>query len=331
LVLWGRGTGFSSKEHQIVATLGSIRAWTYEPGSRAWKVAFEDGGKTRTGTFGSLSLGTRDDDGLSARPRLDIAQGDSLQDARERYLQALHDLRMMNVMLVAPQVAPERSFELHQVSALRVGPEPGSWTVTAKGQEVVVRDLALRAFGSVAARLDEDDGTGGWFADFKHPERLTVTLQPDDTLSSMRDKAARLLGLSSLGRADGRPAPTVNMRPPAPAPARPASPTASTPRATPMLDRFGTDLTALAALGALDPMIGRRKELRKVIKTLSKRLRLWHHASDRRSAAGQDQPEAGQAENRGRAKPAGARAHRRGGPRSGIQRTAAAALLREAG
>jgi len=41
--------------------------------------------------------------------------------------------------------------------------------------------------------------------------------------------------------------------------------------ATPMLDRFGTDLTALAAEGSLDPVIGRADEIEQTIEILSRR------------------------------------------------------------
>ncbi|MBD8465519.1 ATP-dependent Clp protease ATP-binding subunit [Plantibacter sp. CFBP 8798] len=40
---------------------------------------------------------------------------------------------------------------------------------------------------------------------------------------------------------------------------------------TPMLDRFGTDLTALAASGSLDPVIGRADEIEQTIEILSRR------------------------------------------------------------
>ncbi|WP_285024634.1 ATP-dependent Clp protease ATP-binding subunit [Plantibacter sp. ME-Dv--P-122b] len=40
---------------------------------------------------------------------------------------------------------------------------------------------------------------------------------------------------------------------------------------TPMLDRFGTDLTALAAGGTLDPVIGRSEEIEQTIEILSRR------------------------------------------------------------
>jgi len=42
-------------------------------------------------------------------------------------------------------------------------------------------------------------------------------------------------------------------------------------RQTPMLDRFGTDLTALAADGRLDPVIGRHDEIEQTIEILSRR------------------------------------------------------------
>ncbi|MCI2957552.1 ATP-dependent Clp protease ATP-binding subunit [Agromyces atrinae] len=46
---------------------------------------------------------------------------------------------------------------------------------------------------------------------------------------------------------------------------------AAAPSDTPMLDQFGTDLTALAALGSLDPVIGRADEIEQAIEILSRR------------------------------------------------------------
>ena len=40
---------------------------------------------------------------------------------------------------------------------------------------------------------------------------------------------------------------------------------------TPTLDRYSRDLTALAAAGELDPVIGRKSELRRMIRILSRR------------------------------------------------------------
>ena len=40
---------------------------------------------------------------------------------------------------------------------------------------------------------------------------------------------------------------------------------------TPTLDQFGRDLTALAREGKLDPVIGREKEIQRVIQILSRR------------------------------------------------------------
>ncbi|MFT4307714.1 MAG: ATP-dependent Clp protease ATP-binding subunit [Microbacterium sp.] len=57
------------------------------------------------------------------------------------------------------------------------------------------------------------------------------------------------------------------VREPVAATAAPAAPAS----ATPMLDRFGTDLTARAADGALDPVIGRDDEIEQTIEILSRR------------------------------------------------------------
>ena len=48
-------------------------------------------------------------------------------------------------------------------------------------------------------------------------------------------------------------------------------PAADSRRATPLLDRIGRDLTALAAAGELSPVIGRRDELLRLLQTLARR------------------------------------------------------------
>src|SRR5690606_9217583 len=51
----------------------------------------------------------------------------------------------------------------------------------------------------------------------------------------------------------------------------PQSPKGSRSRKTPTLDQFGRDLTELAREGKLDPVIGRSKEIQRVIQVLSRR------------------------------------------------------------
>ncbi len=46
---------------------------------------------------------------------------------------------------------------------------------------------------------------------------------------------------------------------------------AASAKRTPTLDQFGRDLTVLAKEGKLDPVIGREKEIRRVIQILSRR------------------------------------------------------------
>ena len=41
--------------------------------------------------------------------------------------------------------------------------------------------------------------------------------------------------------------------------------------ATPMLDQYGRDLTEMAAMGKLDPVVGREKEINRIIQILSRR------------------------------------------------------------
>ena len=43
------------------------------------------------------------------------------------------------------------------------------------------------------------------------------------------------------------------------------------PKSTPMLDQFGEDLTAMAADGKLDLIIGREKEVHRICQILSRR------------------------------------------------------------
>ena len=40
---------------------------------------------------------------------------------------------------------------------------------------------------------------------------------------------------------------------------------------TPILDNFSRDLTLLASLNELDPVIGRKKEIKRIAQTLSRR------------------------------------------------------------
>ena len=47
--------------------------------------------------------------------------------------------------------------------------------------------------------------------------------------------------------------------------------TKKTPTKTPVLDNFGTDLTAAASAGKLDPVVGREKEIQRVIEILCRR------------------------------------------------------------
>ncbi|NVJ88128.1 MAG: ATP-dependent Clp protease ATP-binding subunit [Flavobacteriaceae bacterium] len=52
---------------------------------------------------------------------------------------------------------------------------------------------------------------------------------------------------------------------------QPTKPKASKKSKTPVLDNFGRDLTALAELGKLDPVVGRKKEIERVSQILSRR------------------------------------------------------------
>jgi ATP-dependent Clp protease ATP-binding subunit ClpC len=74
------------------------------------------------------------------------------------------------------------------------------------------------------------------------------------------DVAALRSALRAAGSAAG-PAPATDATPPGLAPA---------PSATPTLDRFGRDLTALARRGELGPVVGRRREILAVLQTLAR-------------------------------------------------------------
>ena len=43
---------------------------------------------------------------------------------------------------------------------------------------------------------------------------------------------------------------------------------------TPILDNFSRDLTLLASLNELDPVIGRKKEIKRIAQTLSRRKKI---------------------------------------------------------
>ncbi|GAB6856635.1 ATP-dependent Clp protease ATP-binding subunit [Microbacterium xylanilyticum] len=64
---------------------------------------------------------------------------------------------------------------------------------------------------------------------------------------------------------------TQSLREPVPAGAAPEAETAAGASETPMLDRFGLDLTARARAGELDPVIGRADEIEQTIEILSRR------------------------------------------------------------
>jgi ATP-dependent Clp protease ATP-binding subunit ClpC len=64
---------------------------------------------------------------------------------------------------------------------------------------------------------------------------------------------------------------TQSLREPVPAGAAPEAETATGASETPMLDRFGLDLTARARAGELDPVIGRADEIEQTIEILSRR------------------------------------------------------------
>ncbi|HAM03506.1 MAG TPA: NDP-hexose 4-ketoreductase, partial [Acidimicrobiaceae bacterium] len=51
----------------------------------------------------------------------------------------------------------------------------------------------------------------------------------------------------------------------------PGSSSSETPSGSPVLDQFGRNLTQLAREGKLDPVIGREKEIERVMQVLSRR------------------------------------------------------------
>jgi len=94
------------------------------------------------------------------------------------------------------------------------------------------------------------------------PEHLLLALlqMPDRPWQSVATELGSEQALSRLAAGDA----TV---PAAAAPRRRRAPKAAV-RATPQLDRFGRDLTRLAHEGALEPVVGRREELRALARVL---------------------------------------------------------------
>lgn len=95
---------------------------------------------------------------------------------------------------------------------------------------------------------------------------LTGLLRQQDNAASRVITAAgwdprRLLGSVSANFGAADPQPLERKRPDR----------EERPSATKLLDQFSRDLTALAAVGELDPVIGREKEVRRVVEILSRR------------------------------------------------------------
>ena len=123
-------------------------------------------------------------------------------------------------------------------------------------------DFTPRAKAAMEAALTDAAMAGQRFAGTEH---LLAAILRDDTsvavrlLGSLEGRPAELLG--DLTRAVGV-APAVPVAP------RPGGARASR---TPTLDQYGRDLTGMARAGQLDPVVGREREIQRVIQILCRR------------------------------------------------------------
>ena len=100
-----------------------------------------------------------------------------------------------------------------------------------------------------------------------------VLLNLDVSLEDVRAEVMELLGADSntdLSNMSDMPS-SIHQEPTPHSHASPQAPKSSPDSATPALDSFGRDLTALAREDKLDPVIGRDKEIERVLQILSRR------------------------------------------------------------
>ena len=114
----------------------------------------------------------------------------------------------------------------------------------AAGRDVVHRSAISRLAFDRAGRIAH--------------ESLDSRVRPVHLLTALLEMEA--LEPADAGAATARASPTV--------PAAPAAPVAAARRRTPTVDRFGRDLTELARTGRLEPVIGRRDEMRALAQAL---------------------------------------------------------------
>ena len=123
-------------------------------------------------------------------------------------------------------------------------------------------DFTPRAKAAMEAALTDAVMAGQRFAGTEH---LLAAILRDDT-----SVAVRLLGML-----DGRPAELLGdlARAVGHAPPSAASPRSSGGKSgrTPTLDQYGRDLTGMARAGQLDPVVGRSREIQRVIQILCRR------------------------------------------------------------
>ncbi|MGQ9586221.1 MAG: ATP-dependent Clp protease ATP-binding subunit [Anaerolineae bacterium] len=86
-------------------------------------------------------------------------------------------------------------------------------------------------------------------------------------LEKVRQQTTRVILESQARAQQGGVQPALPSHSRRPSPTQPGR----SPRETPLLDQIGTDLTAMAEAGKLDPVIGREKEIERVVQILSRR------------------------------------------------------------
>jgi len=90
-------------------------------------------------------------------------------------------------------------------------------------------------------------------------------------LEEVREEVLNLLGAGAESEQEGGPAQPEAAEQPGPPEATPGTATRRGKSKTPALDSFGRDLTELAKSGELDPVIGRQREIERLIQVLCRR------------------------------------------------------------
>ena len=143
--------------------------------------------------------------------------------------------------------------------------EAHSWRARFVGAEHVLLAI-LREGEGVASKVLAD--LGATFEKAEEALRDAISAEREDEEERAEEEREEKEEEEKDGPAPGDPEPEIG-------PDGPSGPHAGRPggrgRGTPALDTFGRDLTALARKGKLDPMVGRREELARLVQVLCRR------------------------------------------------------------